>query len=313
MNPPAPAPPNDAPILVTGSHRSGSTWVGRLLSAAPGVGYVHEPFNPLTGRGTCGVPVERWFTYVCDENAGPWKPALARTLAFDYAWGAALRGARGPRDLARAALEARAFARLRRSGARPLVKDPIAFFSADWLARTFGMRVVLLVRHPLAFVGSLKKHDWRFPFDHLASQPLLLRDLLGPFADEIHAHAAREADVVDQAVLLWRLIHHVALGYRERHPDWLLVRYEDLAADPLMGFQALCTALAVPFEPQVRASVRHHSAEGNPADPADPHALRRDSRASLATWRHRLTPAEAERVTAGTAAIARHFYPEGEG
>ena len=34
---------NASPILVTGSHRSGSTWVGKMLSVAPHVAYIHEP------------------------------------------------------------------------------------------------------------------------------------------------------------------------------------------------------------------------------------------------------------------------------
>ena len=33
------------PILVTGSHRSGTTWAGQMLATAPGIGYIHEPFN----------------------------------------------------------------------------------------------------------------------------------------------------------------------------------------------------------------------------------------------------------------------------
>ena len=31
------------PILVTGSHRSGSTWVGKMLATSPSVNYIHEP------------------------------------------------------------------------------------------------------------------------------------------------------------------------------------------------------------------------------------------------------------------------------
>jgi hypothetical protein len=31
------------PILVTGAHGSGTTWVGKLLALAPGTGYAHEP------------------------------------------------------------------------------------------------------------------------------------------------------------------------------------------------------------------------------------------------------------------------------
>ena len=34
------------PILVTGSHKAGTTWVGEMLAASRRVGYISEPFNP---------------------------------------------------------------------------------------------------------------------------------------------------------------------------------------------------------------------------------------------------------------------------
>ncbi|HUH21151.1 MAG TPA: hypothetical protein VLZ09_04715, partial [Gaiellaceae bacterium] len=52
------------PILVTGAHRSGTTWVGKMLALAPGVGYVHEPFNPRFSAGR----FDRYFTVVTREN-----------------------------------------------------------------------------------------------------------------------------------------------------------------------------------------------------------------------------------------------------
>ena len=33
------------PIIISGSPRSGSTWIGRVLSQHPETKYVHEPFN----------------------------------------------------------------------------------------------------------------------------------------------------------------------------------------------------------------------------------------------------------------------------
>ena len=56
------------PILVTGAPRSGTTWVGRMLTLAPGVGYIHEPFNPTTDAGISGRPVARFFEYVTPET-----------------------------------------------------------------------------------------------------------------------------------------------------------------------------------------------------------------------------------------------------
>jgi len=35
-----------SPILVTGMHRSGTTWVGRMLAASREAVYFHEPLNP---------------------------------------------------------------------------------------------------------------------------------------------------------------------------------------------------------------------------------------------------------------------------
>src|SRR5882672_1880226 len=58
------------PILVTGAHRSGSTWVGRMIARSPTIRYIHEPFNPDAFKpGICAARFEREFTYVCAENA----------------------------------------------------------------------------------------------------------------------------------------------------------------------------------------------------------------------------------------------------
>jgi LPS sulfotransferase NodH len=43
----APVRVQQRPILVTGAHRSGTTWVGKMLALAAGTGYAHEPSSPL--------------------------------------------------------------------------------------------------------------------------------------------------------------------------------------------------------------------------------------------------------------------------
>ena len=47
------------PILITGCHRSGSTWVGKMLSLPVRVIYVSEPFNPGYGLKV----FKNWFKY----------------------------------------------------------------------------------------------------------------------------------------------------------------------------------------------------------------------------------------------------------
>ncbi len=122
--------------------------MGRTLERAPGVGLIYEPFNPGHRPGICRAVVPRWFTYV---DAAP-PPGLARdlrrTLGFRYSHAAELRRMRSLRDAGRMGRDAARFAAHRIRGARPLMKDPIAVLAAPWLAREFGMQVVVMIRHP---------------------------------------------------------------------------------------------------------------------------------------------------------------------
>ena len=56
------------PILVSGSHRSGSTWVGKTIALSNKVRYVHEPFN--IQMDVHNAPFKYWFQYL-SENSDP--------------------------------------------------------------------------------------------------------------------------------------------------------------------------------------------------------------------------------------------------
>ena len=128
-----------------------------MLALAPDVAYVHEPFNPGTQPGISSAPFDHNFTVVTAENEARYLPGLKRTLALDYALGAEFRHMRTPRDLARSVRDSWSFELSRRARKRPVVKDPIALLSAEWLAERFGMDVVVLVRHPAGFAASLNR------------------------------------------------------------------------------------------------------------------------------------------------------------
>jgi hypothetical protein len=278
-----------------------------MIASHPGVGYFHEPFNAGL-QPTC--PVAHQWHHVTEEDAERFKAYLRPLLEFRHDWWRDVMARPGPRRLTGATLRALEAWRLRRRGARPLIKDPIALFSAEWLAETFGMDVVVVIRHPAAVASSLKRLRSYFPFRSILCQPRLLQGLLAPFADEVRGLQERRPDVVEHAILTWRIIHHVILGYRLRHPDWLFLRHEELSLQPLQEFRALFGRLGLDFLPRVRRTIERHTAEGNAAE-APAEELRRDSRANVWNWAHRLTPAEVARVRAGTDDLARFFYPEG--
>jgi hypothetical protein len=301
-----------SPILVTGAHRSGTTWVGAMLALSPRIGLIHEPFSPVTPPGVAGGCFDRFFQYVCPENDEAYASHFERMLRFSYDLRRQLPAIRSPRALARTGVDFFDFTRNRLRGARPLLKDPIAVFSSEWLASRFGASVVVLIRHPAAFASSLVRLGWTHDFGGMLAQPLLMRDHLAPYESEIRRFAETEQDVLDQAILLWRVVYGTVATFRERHPDWTYVRHEDLSREPLPEFEALYATLGIPFDDQVRHAILEHSGEANPSELRRSHDIRLNSKASISSWRTRLTPEQIERVRTGTADVYPSFYGDDE-
>ena len=300
---------SDKPILVTGAHRSGTTWVGKMLALAPGVAYIHEPFSPRTAAGLSPAHFDRYFTVVTSENEARYRPGLEQTIRFRYGLGAQLRSLRGGRDLARIPRDLVRVERARLSGARPLVKDPIALLSAEWLAETFGMDVVVLIRHPAAFAASLKRLGWKHSFATFI-QDGRVPEVLRPYEPEIREQAEQPGEILAQAALLWRVLYNAVDGYRERHPGWSFLRHEDVSAEPVSTFERLYTEFGLEFTPLVRQSIARASAPDNPAEPATPHAVELDSAASLGRWREDLTAEEVETLRERTRDVWPRFYSD---
>jgi len=299
------------PILVTGARRSGTGWLGQVLAASPaGVGWIWEPFSILHRPGTCAVEFPYWFPSVTDENGQAYESAVADTLAWRYRPTAELRSLRSPKDVARMARDWYSFSGHRRRGSIPVLKDPIALFSSEWLASRFGMDVAVLIRHPAAFTASVKRLHLRHPFDHFLAQPLLMQDWLEPFAGEIERFAAAEQDIVDQGILLWLILHHAIAGFQERHPEWLFVRLEDLSRNPVPEFRQVFAELDLEFDDGVERLVTGTSASTNPAEASRPDSVRRDSASHMWNWTRTLTSEEVDRVRERTMDLSRRFYSD---
>ena len=225
-----------------------------MLALAPGVTYIHEPFNPRTPAGISSAPFDRYFAVVTAENEDRYLPGLERTLAFRYDLGAQLGSQHAPRDLARAGRDFARWLPPRLSRSRPLVKDPIALLSAEWLADRFGMAVVVLVRHSAAFAASLKRLGWSHDFGTFVVDGHL-PEVVRAYEAEIREQSERPGDVLAQASLLWRILYGAVEGYRTRHPGWTYLRHEDASADPLGTFERLYSKLGLDFAPRARREI----------------------------------------------------------
>jgi hypothetical protein len=293
------------PILVTGAHRSGTTWVGRMLALAPAVGYLHEPFSPATSPGINGAAFPRYYERVTEANEELYAPHLERALAFRYDLPRALAALRTPADAARSARDAARFVRARRAGARPLVKDPIALRSADWLADRFGMEVVVTIRHPAAFAASAIR------LGYAPDLAVFLGDeRLQAFEPELRRQLAKPGEALEQAALVWRLLYTLVDGYRRSRPEWLFVRHEDASRAPLETFESLYGRLGLDWTERARRGVARASSTANPPETASKHAVRVDSAANVGRWRARLPEADAARLREATGDVWPRFYAD---
>lgn len=299
------------PILVTGAHRSGTTWVGRMLAAGPGVAYISEPLNVLHRPGVFGAEVRYWYTYICPENEKGFLGGFRQLLDFEYHVGDELRSLRSGRDFLRMLRDFGIFYRGSMRGQRPLLKDPFAIFSLPWFAERLDCQIVVTVRHPAAFASSLKRLNWSFDFADLLQQPLLMRDYLEPYRRQMSSVAAN--DVVGQAGLLWAMIYGIVWQVRAAIPGLQCVLHEDLSLAPADGFGGLYERLGLSFTPGTLKAITNSTSTANPGELArgKVHSVQLDSRANLSNWRRRLEPVEISRIRKLTEDVASHFYPEG--
>jgi hypothetical protein len=299
-------PTSGTGVLVTGSHRSGTTWLGKLLAAADELHYVHEPFNIVARiRWTSTRPPQQ-FHYVTAADADRWASQLSAPMQLRLPVAAQFADAVRARRLRRLLATARAARAARHQGCVPLLKDPIALFSTPWLAEHLGLRPVVLVRGPVAFVGSLKARNWTFDFRHWTGQPLLMDGPLAPYRDAVEEQARRPGDIIEQGIVQWNAMYHVVDTYRRHHPDWLFPHHEQLAADPQRHIPEIYDRLGLRYGPTQQRVLTALTAgvDGTGSSAMDVH---RSSSAVPTTWRHRLDHDEVTRILRGTEAVAERF------
>lgn len=264
-------------IVISGMHRSGTTWLGRALGAVNGIGVVHEPFN--VDHGVKNVP--RWYLdhrsrvdvdfvfrtfdrleagkarYRWDPN--PRRPiASAGTLVF---------GNRAHRDYRRLVKEK-----------PPLlaIKDPFLLMQVPALVKS-GIKTIVSVRHPGAILLSLRRMHWHIPNEHLAG-----RDPAG------EVDAARDGDIT-AICAFWNGVYGPTLELIDTvDPEHLYIADHSLMFEDvqLLG-EELSRFLGIGDKKSGLHNFLQASTSGETVNPRHnkQHEFTRDSKALAQSWR----------------------------
>jgi hypothetical protein len=270
-----------------------------------------EPFNFHYGPGICNAPFEYHFPYVTEKNEVKYIDSIKQTLDYKYHFWQELKSIKSKWQLRRCFRDFIAFKTAKIKKKRPLFKDPIAFFSAEWLEKRFDFQVVVLIRHPAAFASSIKRLGWSHPFGDFLKQPALVNGPLKTYKSQIADFARHPHDIIDQSILLWNLFYSRVRQYQKAHQDWIFLRHEDISLNPISTFKCLFEKLNLEFTGEIEAFIQDHSDGSNPREsPQGETILKMNSKLNVYNWKKRLTSGEIKRIRKGTEAVASFFYPE---
>lgn len=300
------------PILITGSHRSGTTWLGKSLALSQELRYVEEPFNLSINKGRPPLYLKYWFHYISENSPNYAPEAFAKAFGLKTAYLKQLASAQSLKQLYWELLHCWELWKQNRRHVRPLIKDPLAFFSAPWIHKQYQAEVIVLTRHPAAYVSSVLKMNWRHDYKHFLNQPALIRDYLKPFEEKIIFLSQNEHSAIENAVWIWNMIAHVTLVFKEQYPNWHFLCYEDLASEPLCSMEKLYNKLGLVFDQRIAQEIQKTTSEQNDVFKTEvvQHQLFRHSKALVHAWKHELDEASIARIRELTSPYSPYFYTD---
>ncbi len=288
-------------LLLLGTARSGTSWLGYAMGRAPGVRFYYEPDNvgadPTGAKSNGGSGFGPYPIIDPDQGGGPftslWDMVFAGRFPFTAGGGDGRR-----RSVARAALHVprvirdplvRGVASV--SARRPtnvdfaIAKTIYATFSLDWLMARYQPDVVAIQRHPFNVVSSWRQ--LQIPLFDLTSRPAIRERYLEPLGIAPLPAAASELTRIAWVV---GLLTHVLGDAVERHPQWHLVTHEDLCVDPVTSFRAIFSRVGLTWTAEVERFLAENNQPGEGLKPVRVTAEQPDR------WRKRLSDAEVREI-----------------
>jgi len=196
-----------------------------------------------------------------------------------------------------------------------VMKDPIAIISADWLHKNFDMKVVVSIRHPAAFVSSLKIKGWKFDFETFLTQQELIDTHFGNFKSELSRLSHNEHSIVEEGALLWNIIYTRVLQYMSIYKNWFYLKHEDISAQPLVYYEKVLSYLDIPFCNEIRNMISETTSSSknkNTLEVSLRDSLYRDSKENVSAWKDRLSSGETDFVRGYTESVWKNFYDDGD-
>jgi len=307
--------PSNKVIVLSGSHRSGSTWAGKMIALSSEVYYIDEPLNP--GRKHFKSPLDIWFVdphYQTSEKQAIIKKYLLNVLytkIFYIIFNLKQNLFRKRRQFITKFPERSKelvlnIYKIFLNKTIPIIKDPISLFALEWLSEFLNLKVIILIRHPAAFIASTKVAKWDFDMNELLNQEKLLETQFLEYKEEINRHIKENKSLLENNILAWKVFHHRIYQYKSKQPNWYFITHEKLSLNPTKEFKKIFDYLELSFDESIEKKIRQFTS-GNKLD-----SIHRDSKKNIFAWKNRLTKNEILKIKNETSGLWQKFYDEND-
>ena len=220
-----PEPDVGKSILVAGTARSGTTWLGDLIASQIPSRIMFEPFNPDL------VSDYRRFHYFQYMRPGTENPEFYAFAQKVFTGEIRNRWIDSQNE--------RIISKFR------LIKEIRANLALKWLNDNFPeVPIIFIMRHPCAVVLSRMELGWATDSDiePLLSQPQLVEDYLGPYLDLIRSAESSE----EKHAVIWSVSNIVPLKQFNSN-EMKVVYYENLCMHPEAELQGIFETIGYQF------------------------------------------------------------------
>jgi len=295
-------------IVITGAHRAGTTWTAKILGSSNNIKYIYEPF--FVGLHRSNSPLSFNYEYISpgdtSEKVIQIKEYLDKFINIPF-YSLADR-IYISRRIVTVGMVKRLVAKRYNwvNNGRPLIKDPFAIFSSEWIYQNYPSDILVIIRHPAALISSYMFQHWNFDFNSFKNQPSLIEKYFPEYGDLIDAYSLlphHTTNIIDQGILLYNIIYSTVLKYQEKYRnEWSFLRNEDLSRDPMAEYQKIFAKFELPFTENSRRNILLTTNGKKSGE------WIRNSRENINIWKQRLTKQEVHKIRSGTENVAGKFY-----
>lgn len=296
-------------VLVAGTGRSGTSWLGKILDSSPLVFYKYEPDNTDRYPWFSRIPSRLEPTPDFDRFREPFAQAITRAF-WSYSVNLESRPLFPKSFLRQHTWRAlnfsmRVWRKFTRGGA-PTFRIPRWMFPSDpyaallviksvvsnlrltWIHRHFPeVKLVLIVRHPGGYLNSMftaaRKHGWA----NVGTKERL-SDTVLPFPCPEHlkyAGAFENGSDFERELIYWIVANETPILELAESSTFKIVVYEELCARPADVAEDVFRFVGIPFDGSTRQFLRDSTTEERPGF----HGVFKNPTRAARKWREELS------------------------